>query len=51
MFISRNFSKDKRCVSDIRHINSRITKTNLAFSLVRDMFQLFGSFKYDINYQ
>ena len=31
MLISRKFMKDKRCVSDFRHINTRIAKINLAF--------------------
>ena len=29
---------DKRCISDFRHINSRITETNFVFPLVRDTF-------------
>ena len=41
-------NKGKRCVSDIRHINSRIAKTNLAFPLVRDMLSMIGSSKYEI---
>ena len=31
MLINVKLMKDKRCVSDFRHINTMIPKTNLAF--------------------
>ena len=48
MVISQKLTKDKRCVSDFRHMNTRITKTNLAFSLVRDMSTMLRSFKCEV---
>ena len=38
MLISRKFTKDKRVVTDFRHLNVRIAKNNLENPLVRDMF-------------
>ena len=38
MLISRKLTKDKRVVTDFRHINVRIAKNNLAYPLVRDTF-------------
>ena len=35
--------KDKRGVSNFRHRNMRIAKTNLAFPLVKDTFSMLGS--------
>ena len=43
VLISRKLTHDKRCVSDIRHINTRIANTILAFPLVRDTFSMLGS--------
>ena len=37
MLISRKLTKDKRVVTDFRHLNVRIAKNNLAYPLVRDM--------------
>ena len=45
MLISRKLTKDKRVVTDFRHLNVRIAKNNLAYPLVRDMFSLLGNFK------
>ena len=36
MLISRKLMKDKRVVTDFRHLNVRIAKNNLAYLLVRD---------------
>ena len=36
MLISRKLTKDKRVVTDFRHLNVRIAKNNLAYLLVRD---------------
>ena len=38
MLISRKLTKDKRVVTDFRHLNVRIAKNNLAYPLVRDTF-------------
>ena len=45
MLISRKLTKDKRVVTDFRHLNVRITKNNLAYPLVRDMFSMLGNSK------
>ena len=45
MLISRKMTKDKRVVSDSRHLNVRIVKNNLAYPSVRDMFSVVGSSK------
>ena len=38
MLISRKLTKDKRVVTDFRHLNVRIAKNNLAYPLLKDMF-------------
>ena len=43
MSISRKLTKDKRVVTDFRHLNMRIAKNNLAYPLVRDTFSMLGS--------
>ena len=48
MLISRKLTKDKRVVTDFRHMNVRIAKNNLAYPLVRDTFSMLGSSKYKI---
>ena len=48
MLISRKLTKDKRVVTDFRHLNVRIVKNNLASPLVRDMFQLLGNSKCEV---
>ena len=40
MLISRKLTKDKRVVTDFRHLNVRIAKNNLAYPLVRDTFSV-----------
>ena len=47
MLISRKLPKDKRAVTDFRHLNMRIAKNNLAFPLVRDTFSVFRNSKYE----
>ena len=42
MLIGRKLTKDKRVVTDFRHLNVRIAKNNLAYPLVRDMFSMLG---------
>ena len=43
MSMSWNLTTDEGYVSDLRHINTRIAKKELAFPLVRDMFSMLGS--------
>ena len=45
MSISRKATKNKRVVTDFRHLNVRIAKNNLAYPLVRDTFSVLGSSK------
>ena len=45
MLISRKLTKDKRVVTDFRHLNVRIVKNNLAYPLVMDMFPMLGNSK------
>ena len=45
MLISRKLTRDKRVVTDFRHLNIRIAKTNLAYPLVRDTFSVLGNLK------
>ena len=44
MLISRKVRKDKRVVTDFRHLNVRIVKYNLAYQLLKDTFSVLGSF-------
>ena len=43
MLISRKVTKDKRVVTDFRHLNISIAKNNLAYSLLKDTFSVLGS--------
>ena len=45
MLISRKLTKDKRVVTDFRHLTVRIAKNNLAYPLVRDTFSVLGNSK------
>ena len=48
MIISRKLTKDKIVVTDLRHLNVRIAKNNIAYPLVRDMFSVLGSSKCEV---
>ena len=48
MLISRKLTKDKKVVTDFRHLNIRIAKNNLAYPLVGDMFSVLGSSKCEV---
>ena len=48
MLISRKLTKDKRVVTDFRHLNVRIAKNNLAYPLLKDTFSVLGSSKCEI---
>ena len=43
MLISRKVTKDKRVITDFRHLNMRIAKNTLAYPLLMDTFCLLGS--------
>ena len=45
MLVSRKLTKDKRVVTDFRHLHVRIAENNLAYPLVRDTFSVLGSSK------
>ena len=45
ILISRKLTRDKRVVTDFRHLNVRIAKNSLAYPLVRDTFSVLGSSK------
>ena len=48
MLISRKLTKDKRVVTDFKHLNVRIAKNNLAYPLVTDTFSVLGNSKYEV---
>ena len=48
MLISRKLTKDKRAVTDFRHLNIRIAKNNLAYLLLKDTFLVLGSSKCEV---
>ena len=48
MLISRKLTKDKRVVTDFRHLYVRIVKNNLAYPLVRDIFSVLGSSRCEV---
>ena len=45
MLISRKMTKDKRVVTDFRHLNMHIGKNNLGYPLLKDTFSMLGSSK------
>ena len=48
VLISRKLTRDKRAVTDFRHLNVRIAKNNLAYPLVRDTFSVLGNSKCEV---
>ena len=48
LLISRKLTKDKRVVTDFRHLNVRIAKNNFAYPLVRDTFSVLGNLKCEV---
>ena len=48
MLISRKMTKDKRVVTDFRHLNMCITKNNLAYPLLKDTFSMLRSSKCEL---
>ena len=47
MLISRKVTQDKRVVTDIRHLNTRIANNNLAYPLIMETFATLGTSKCD----
>ena len=45
MLISQKMTRDKRVITDFRHLNVRIAKNNLTYLLVRDTFSVLGNSK------
>ena len=48
MLINRKFTKDKRVVTNFRHLNVRIEKKNLAYPLIKHMFSVLESSKCEV---
>ena len=48
MVLSRKVTKDKRVVTDFRHLNVRIAKNNLVYVLLKDTFSVLGSSKCEV---
>ena len=48
MLISRKVTKDKRVVTDFRHLNMRIAKNSLAYPLLKDTFSVLGSSRCEV---
>ena len=48
MLISRKVTKHKRAVTDFRHLNIRIAKTNLAYPSLKDKFSVLGSSRCEV---
>ena len=48
MLISRKVTKDKRVVTDFRHLNVRIAKNNLLYPLLKDTFSVLGSSRSEV---
>ena len=48
MLISRKVTQDKRVVTDFRHLNIEIAKSNLAYHLLKDTFSVLGSSRCEV---
>ena len=48
LFKPSDITHDKRVVTNFRHLNTRITKNNLAYLLVKDMFTTLGNSKCEV---
>ena len=48
MLVSRKLTKDKRVMTDFRHLNIRIAKNNLAYPLLKDTFTLLDRSKCEV---
>ena len=48
MLVSRKMTKDKRVMTDFRHLNMRIAKNNLVYPFLKDKFTLLGCSKCEV---
>ena len=48
MLISRKFTRDKRVVTDFRHLNVRIEKSYLAYPLLKDAYLVLGNSRWEV---
>ena len=48
MLIGRKMTKDKRVVTDFRHLNMHIAKNNLAYPFLKDTFSMLASSKCEV---
>ena len=48
MLISRKITKDKRVVTDFRHLDIRIAENNLAYPLLKDTFSVLDNSRYEV---
>ena len=48
ILVSRKLTKDKRVMTDFRHLNVRIARNNLAYPLLKDMFTLLGNSRCEV---
>ena len=48
MMISRKVTKDKRVITDFRHLKMRIAKNNLAYLLLKDIFSILDSSRCEV---
>ena len=48
MLVNWKLTKDKRVMTDFRHLNMRIAKNNLAYPLLKDMFTLLGNSRCEV---
>ena len=48
MLFSTKVMQNKRVVTDVRHLNTRIAKSNLAYPLIMDTFATLGNSKCDV---
>ena len=48
MLISGKVTQDKRVTTDLRHLNMRIAKNNLAYPLLKDTFSVLGSSRCEV---
>ena len=48
MLISRKLTKDKRVITEFRHLSARMAKKNLAYPLLKETFLVLGSSKCEV---
>ena len=48
MLVSMKLTKDKRVMTDFRHLNMRIAKNNMAYPLLQDTLTLLGNSKCEV---